>query len=155
VEVNVKPKISNAILGGFAGTAVMTLMLYMVAPMMGVRMDIAGSLGKMLGGSWTLGLVMHFINGSIIFPLIYALMLYRVLPDGPIGKGIAWGVALWLIAQLMVIPMMGGGLFSSKMGGMMAAGGSLVNHVLYGGVLGWIAGPKATSAQQEARPKAA
>ena len=150
-----KPRIGNAILGGFVGTAVMTVMLYMVAPLMGIRMDIAGSLGQMLGASWTLGLVMHFINGSILFPLIYALVLYRVLPDGPIGKGITWGVALWLIAQLMVVPMMGGGIFSSKMGGMMAAMGSLVNHIIYGGVLGWIAGPKAASAQQEARPRAA
>ena len=130
----------------------MTIMVYMVAPMMGVRMDVAASLGQMLGGSWTLGMVMHFINGSIIFSLLYALLLYRVLPGGPVGKGIAWGVALWLIAQLMVVPMMGGGIFSSKMGGMMAAVGSLVNHILYGCVLGWIAGPKA---QPQAQPRAA
>ena len=147
-----RPKIGNAILGGLVGTAVMTIMLYMVAPMMGVRMDIAASLGQMLGGSWTLGMVMHFINGSIIFSLLYALLLYRVLPGGPVGKGTAWGVALWLIAQLMVVPMMGGGIDSSKMGGMMAAVGSLVNHILYGAFLGWIAGPKA---QPQAQPRAA
>jgi len=147
-----KPKIGSALIGGLVGTAVMTLMLYMVAPMMGVRMDIAGSLGQMLGGSWALGLVMHFLNGSVIFSLIYALLLYRALPGGPVAKGIAWGVALWLIAQLMVVPMMGGGIFSSKMGGMMAAVGSLVNHVIYGALLGWIAGPKA---QAQAHPEAA
>lgn len=147
-----KPKIGNAILGGFVGTVAMTLMLYMVAPLMGIRMDIAAALGKMLGGSWTLGLVMHFLNGSVLFPLIYALLLYRALPGGPVSKGIAWGVALWLIAQLMVVPMMGGGIFSSKMGGMMAAVGSLVNHVIYGALLGWIAGPRA---QPHAHPRAA
>ena len=147
-----KPKIGSALIGGLVGTAVMTLMLYMVAPLMGVRMDIAGSLGQMLGGSWALGLVMHFLNGSVIFSLIYALLLYRALPGGPVAKGIAWGVALWLIAQLMVVPMMGGGIFSSKMGGMMAAVGSLVNHVIYGALLGWIAGPKA---QAQAHPEAA
>jgi len=152
MEVKVKPKIGNALLGGFAGTAVMTLMLYMVAPLVGVRMDIAGSLGQMLGGSWTLGLVMHFINGSVIFSLIYALLLYRTLPGGPVAKGIAWGVALWLIAQLMVVPMMGGGIFSSKMGGMMAAVGSLVYHVIFGALLGWIAGPKT---QPQAHPRVA
>ncbi len=51
-----------------------------------------------------------------------------------------WGVALWLVAQTMVMPMMGGGLFSSGMGGMMAAVGSLVGHALYGSILGVIAG---------------
>jgi hypothetical protein len=146
-----KPKIGNAILGGFAGTAAMTLMLYLVAPMMGIRMDIAGSLGQMLGGSWTAGLVMHFLNGSVIFALTYALLAQRVLPGGPVVKGVAWGVALWLAAQLLVVPMMGGGIFSSRMGGMMAAAGSLVNHVIYGGLLGWIAGP---SRQPQVRPEA-
>jgi hypothetical protein len=38
------------------------------------------------------------------------------------------------------MPMMGGGLFSSNMGGLMAAMGSLVGHVLYGSLLGVIVG---------------
>ena len=40
----------------------------------------------------------------------------------------------------MVMPMMGGGFFSSQMGGAMAATGSLVGHLVYGGLLGAIAG---------------
>ena len=47
---------------------------------------------------------------------------------------------LWVLAQVVVMPMMGGGLFSSAMGGMMAAMGSLIGHLLYGGLLGAIAG---------------
>ena len=43
-------------------------------------------------------------------------------------------------AQVMVMPMMGGGFFSMAMGGMMAAGGSLIGHLLYGSILGAIAG---------------
>ena len=54
-------------------------------------------------------------------------------------KGTVWGVALWLMAQVIVMPMMGAGLFSSNMGGLMAAMGSLVGHVLYGSLLGVIA----------------
>lgn len=37
------------------------------------------------------------------------------------------------------MPMMGGGLFSSHMGRLMAAMASLVGHVLYGSLLGVIA----------------
>jgi len=44
------------------------------------------------------------------------------------------------MAQLIVMPMMGGGVFSSAMGGMMAAAGSLVGHLLYGSLFGAIAG---------------
>ena len=48
-------------------------------------------------------------------------------------------MTLWLIAQVVVMPMMGAGLFSSSAGGMMAAMGSLVGHVPYGSLLGILA----------------
>ena len=128
----------RAALGGFVGMLAMTAMMYMVAPMMGLHMDIAAMLGKALGVGWAAGLVMHFVNGTLIFPAVY--VLASSLPGGPVVKGTMWGVILWLIAQLVVMPMMGAGVFSSEMGGMMAAGGSLVGHLLYGALLGAIAG---------------
>jgi hypothetical protein len=81
----------------------------------------------------------HVVNGALIFPAIYAYALYDRLPGSPAIKSTAWGVALWLMAQVIVMPMMGAGLFSSHMGGIMAAMGSLVGHVLYGSLLGVIA----------------
>ena len=134
------PNIGKTIGGGFVGTLVMTMMMYLVAPMMGLNMDIAAMLGGMLGIGWAGGMLMHFVNGTIVFPLIYALALYGRLPGGPVLKGATWGVILWLVAQVVVMPMMGAGMFSAAMGGMMAAAGSLVGHVLYGAVLGVIAG---------------
>lgn len=127
--------------GGLAGTLVMTAMMYFVAPMMmGMPMDIAAMLGSMLGGSWAAGMAMHFMLGTVVFPALYALVLYAKLPGAPAMRGALWGVALWLMAQLVVMPMMGGGLFSSQMGGMMAAVSSLLGHLVYGGLLGAIAG---------------
>jgi hypothetical protein len=96
------PTFARAALGGFVGTLAMTAMMYFVAPMMGLNMDIAAMLGSMLGGSWTAGMMM----------------------------------------QVVVMPMMGAGVFSSAMGGMMAAMGSLVGHVLYGSLLGIVAGAR-------------
>jgi hypothetical protein len=133
------PTFGRAALGGFIGTVVMAGMMYGVAPMMGLRMDIAAMLGNMLGGSWTAGLMMHFVNGSVIFPAMYTYVLYAQLPGSPAIRGTIWGVVLWLIAQTVVMPMMGAGLFSSAMGGAMAAMGSLIGHVLYGSLLGVIA----------------
>ena len=134
------PNIGRSMLGGLAGTMVMTAMMYMVAPMMGLNMDIAQMLGSMLGGSWAAGMAMHVVNGTVIFPLVYALVLYSMLPGGPLVKGAAWGVVLWLVSQAVVMPMMGGGFFRMAMGGMMAVVGSLMGHLLYGVVLGAIAG---------------
>jgi uncharacterized membrane protein YagU involved in acid resistance len=117
----------------------MTVMMYFVAPMMGLNMDIAAMLGGMLGIGWAGGLLAHFVNGTIVFALIYALALYSWLPGSPILKGTVWGAILWLAAQLVVMPMAGAGVFSAAIGGMMAAGGSLVGHLLYGSLLGAIA----------------
>ena len=133
------PTFARAVLGGFVGTLAMTAMMYVVAPMMGLRIDIAAMLGSMLGGSWAAGLMMHFLNGAVIFPAIYIYALYARIPGSAAIKGTTWGVVLWLMAQVVVMPMMGGGVFSSAMGGMMAAIGSLVGHILYGSLLGVIA----------------
>jgi hypothetical protein len=132
------PSISRSILGGFVGTLAITMMMYFVAPtMLGHPMDIAQMLGSMLGDNWWAGMGIHFVNGTLIFPLIYALLLYGLLPDGPAVKGITWGLALWLVAQVVVMPIVGAGFFS---GSTMAAMGSLFGHVAYGWLLGWIAG---------------
>ena len=134
------PNLGRAIAGGFVGTVVMTLMMYYVSPMMmGMTMDIAAMLGSMLGGSWTAGMMMHFINGSVIFPAIYVYLLYERLPGSPVLRGAAWGTILWFLAQTVVMPMMGGGFFSSQMGGAMAVMGSLIGHLIYGSLLGAIA----------------
>lgn len=138
------PNPVRSMVGGLVGTVVMTAMMYIVAPMMGLHMDIAQMLGSMLGNNWMAGMMMHVVNGAIIFPLIYVYLLYAWLPGDPIVKGTTWGVILWLLAQVMVMPMMGAGFFSVAMGGMMAAMGSLIGHVLYGGILGAIAGAPET-----------
>jgi len=134
------PDPGKTIGGGFLGTLAMTAMMYFVAPMMGLRMDIAAMLGDTLGIGWSGGLLAHVFNGTFVFPLVYGFVLAHLLPGSPAVKGAAWGVILWLAAQLVVMPMMGAGLFSAAAGGMMAAVGSLVGHLLYGAVLGAVAG---------------
>jgi len=135
-EKTMRPTITRSIAGGMAGTAMMTFMMYVVAPMMGVHMDIAQMLGSMLDNSWSAGLVVHLINGAVIFPIVFATVLYNRLPGAPILKGTTWGVTLWILAQAVVMPMMGAGFFSLAMGGIMPAMGSLIGHLLYGGILG-------------------
>ena len=69
------PNLSRAVVGGFVGTLGMTAMMYVVAPMMGLHMDIAAMLGSMLGGNWAAGMAMHFVDGSLVFPAIYVYTL--------------------------------------------------------------------------------
>ena len=140
-----KPNIWKAIAGGFIGTVLFTLMMRFVAPMMGVRMDIVGKLGEMTHTGMAGGLFMHFLNGAVIFPLIYVYLLYRWLPGAPWQKGLLWGVILWLALETVMIPMMGGGIFSMEMGGMKAVMAALIGHLVYGAILGAIAGAPAAA----------
>jgi hypothetical protein len=75
--------------------------------MTGSRMDIAASLGTMLGIGWVGGMFVHFLNGTVIFPLVYLYGLGRFLPEEHWLKGLTWGVILWLVAQVVVMPVMG------------------------------------------------
>lgn len=146
-----KPDTGRAMFGGFVGTVAITLLMYFVAPMMtGQPMDIAAMLGALLGGSWIAGMVLHFVNGTVIFPLLYTHALYPVLPGGPTTKGVVWGLVLWLLAQIMVMPMMGGGFFSANAGGLPAVMGSLMGHIVYGALLGAIGGEVTTATRANA-----
>ena len=140
-----KPKIWKAFAGGFVGTVILTLMMRLVAPMMGVRMDIVAKLGEMTHSGMAGGILMHLLNGTVIFPLIYVYLFHRRLPGAPWQKGLLWGVILWLGLEIVMMPMMGGGMFSSEMGGMKAVMAALIGHSFYGAIFGAIAGAPATA----------
>lgn len=139
-----KPNLGRAIAGGLVGTILLTLMMRFVAPMMtGQRMDVAGKLGDMTGMGPIAGMVMHFVIGSVVFALIYAFVLFRFLPGTPWQKGLLTGVIFWLGLEIFMMPMIGGGLFSSHLGGMKIVVAALIAHLVYGAALGGIAGSAA------------
>ncbi len=141
--------VSRAIAGGIVGTLLMTIMT-MVAPMMGMpKMDIAAMLGSLLGGpppdvgssAWLVGFGMHLMIGIAILAIGYALINNYLPTSSSLAKGLFYGVIVWLVAQLMVMPMMGAGFFSSHLPqGMMMAAGSLMGHLIYGAALGLVYG---------------
>ena len=147
-----RPNSLRAILGGLLGTIAITFLMYFVAPfMLGQPMDVAKMLGDFLGTTRNIGMAVHYINGTIIFPLIFAWILWNFLPGGPTGKGISWGVVLWFLSQAIVTPMMGGGFFSANAGGVMAVMASLLGHIVYGAILGAVTGRPAIQISEERR----
>lgn len=135
-----KPTHKNAILGGVAGTIVMTLMTMYIAPMLtGMPMDIAAMLSGMLGGSYIMGMLAHIMMGALVFPLIYVFVVLRIIPGPSLKSGLIWGLALWGAAVMIVMPMAGAGFMMTNIGGMMAVMASLMGHLVYGGILGALA----------------
>ena len=123
----------RAVLAGLAGTALMT-MLMLGAPVMGLP---PMAVGEMLGGFLHIGAaagwVMHVMIG-VVLAVGYALFAAPRL-RGPVAvRGIVYGVAVFLMAQLVVMPMMGAGVFSG--GNVPMIMGSLIGHLVYGAALG-------------------
>jgi hypothetical protein len=145
-----RPGVSRAIVGGLAATLVMTFFMYGAPLIRMPGMDIAAMLGSMLTGvpppvgfaPWVLGMLLHFINGTIIFPIVFVFLLYRFLPGRPWLKGVSWGVILWFLSQVAVMPIMGLGLFSAAAPQpVLTVLGSLIAHLVYGAILGGVTGP--------------
>jgi uncharacterized membrane protein YagU involved in acid resistance len=130
-----KPNPIMTVVAGLLATPAMTVLIYVLAPILGVRMDVVAMLGEILGG-WKMGMLVHILNDAIIFPLVYTFLLYRFLPGRPAAKGVSFGVLLWLTSQVVVMPLMGAGFFSSQIGGMKATALMLLGHIVYGGFLG-------------------
>ncbi|MDE2150433.1 MAG: hypothetical protein KGJ55_11535 [Gammaproteobacteria bacterium] len=136
----------RSMIGGFVATVVLSILMVMKSKM-GLMPDL--DVIKMLSGMAhsrmgidagpAFGWVMHFMIGTVLWGVLFAL-LYGRLPGGdPIGKGIVFGLGAWLLMMLLPMPMAGAGLFGMKMG-MMAPVMTLVLHVIWGAVLGWVFG---------------
>jgi hypothetical protein len=147
--------LSRAMIGGFFGTLIMTALLYL-APLAGApKMDIAAMLGSLFGhgmpavmtGWWWMGMIWHFVNGTIIFSLIYAYLFYGWLPGEPWLRGMLWGLILWIAMEVILMPLIGSGMFSDHTTyRVMRILDSLILNVIYGAVLGAVAGAQAEHA---------
>ncbi len=126
----------RAALAGIIGTVMMTVVGLYAAPLMGIpAMNPADMLADQMGGNAVLGWIGHFMIG-VIFAEVYAAVAGS-LPGPVVVRGALFALAPWLLAQVVVMPMMGMGLFS---GDMTMAMGSLIGHIIYGGVVGAVYG---------------
>jgi uncharacterized membrane protein YagU involved in acid resistance len=144
---------TRAIAGGVLGTLIMTAVGVYVAPMMGIPpMNPANMLASQMGGRTLVGWAGHLMIG-VVLALIYAKVAAARLPGPAVARGALFSLAPWLMAQVVVMPMMGMGLFS---GSAALAGGSLIGHLVYGAVLGAVvAAPGGTVTAEGQRPSAA
>ena len=132
--------IGRSILAGLTGTAVMT-MLMLAAPLMGMpKMSIGEMLGSFLQIGAVAGWGVHVLIG-LTLALIYAGVAAAILPGAPALRGALYGFTVFLVAQIVITPMMGGGIFSG--GDVRMIMGSLLGHLVYGGLVGAIYGPVA------------
>lgn len=102
-------------------------------------MAIGEMLGSFLHIGTAAGWAMHVMIG-VILAAIYAAVFAARLPGPAAVRGALFGVAVFFLAQLVVTPMMGGGIFSG--GDMLMIAGSLMGHIVYGAIVGAIYGAR-------------
>lgn len=132
-----EPRITRVIAAGLLGTLAMTVVGLYVAPIMGMpAMNPADMLATKMGGLTILGWMAHLMIG-VVLAVVYARVFLHRLPGPVIVRGALFSLIPWLMAQTIVMPMMGMPLFS---GSMALAGGSLIGHLVYGAVMAGVAG---------------
>lgn len=135
-----KPNILKAMIGGFVGTVALTLfMQFVTAPLSGFTIDIAAMMGQMLGVSHLIGSILHFMMGTILFPLIFV-YVYGYLFGSPMVRGMMFAIPIFLGAVFVIIPLTGAGFLLANLGGMTSIALIFVAHMIYGGLLGLITG---------------
>ena len=130
-------KLINGAVAGVVATLVLSLMMLMKSKM-GVmpELNIIAMLAGMMGGTLVLGWVAHFMIGAA-YGVVFYMANDKLPTKSVISKGVILGVIGWLVMMLMLMPMMGAGLFGMKMG-LMAPVMTLVLHAIFGAVLGFI-----------------
>jgi len=138
--------LARAAVAGLVGTAAMTALL-LVEPSIGLPKIAMGQVLSTSLGLTTahltigpaLGWGLHFVIGMVL-GVIYAATFDRRLPGPPVVRGMLYGAGVFVVAQVAFMPLVGGGLFSR--GDVELLAGSLLGHLLFGGVVGWSYGDK-------------
>jgi len=86
-----------------------------------------------------IGWIMHFMIGTVVWGVLFALIGKSLPGNGFIVKGLSFGVLAWMLMMVMVMPMAGAGFFGLSLG-MMAPVITLILHLVYGAVLGGLYG---------------
>jgi len=82
-----------------------------------------------------------YIAGGLLWAVLYALVEPH-LPGSPWQRGVAFAMLPALVSLVVVLPLLGGGLFGLALGaGPLPIIGNLLLHAAYGAILGLVYGP--------------
>jgi hypothetical protein len=137
-----RPSLVRTVLAGTIGTLALTFVFYGLSPLItGQALDIAQLLSVVLNRTWPSALLAHILIGILVLPVGYAYLFSPRVPITPWVRGICWGIILWLLSELLLVPMAGGRIFHHQAGGLPFVLLSLGAHLLYGLSLGLFAVP--------------
>lgn len=131
-------KLITGLFAGLAATVVLSVLM-LIKGMMGLMPDInvIDMLARQMGSGPLMGWGAHLMIGIIGYGLVYALVFDGLAIGGHVMKGILLGTLGWLLMMVMLMPMMGAGMFGLQMpSGIMVPVMTLMLHLIFGLVLG-------------------
>lgn len=131
-------KLVSGMLAGLIATVVLSVLM-VIKGMMGMMPDV--NVIKMLAGqmnsSASMGWVAHFMIGVIGYGIIYAVLFANKTTNKNVQNGILLAVIGWLLMMVVLMPMMGAGLFGLQMpSGVMVPVATFILHLIFGATLG-------------------
>ncbi|MGE0499625.1 MAG: DUF6789 family protein [Rhizobiaceae bacterium] len=133
----------RSMIAGFSATVVLSLLMMMKAAMglmpqlnpIAMLSDMAQ--GMMGMGGAGIGWLLHFLIGTVLWGILFAFLYNRLPGASAVAKGMAFGVLAWLLMMILPMPMAGAGFFGMGLG-MMAPVMTLILHLIWGAVLGFV-----------------
>lgn len=134
----------KGIIAGLVATIVLSILMLiksamgMLPAVNAIQMlaGIAGNAG--LPATPVIGWILHFLIGAVAWGLLFV-WIGTKLPGTRIVQGIEFSILAWLLMMIVVMPIAGAGLFGFNLGaGVMPAIATLVLHIIFGAVLGWM-----------------
>jgi hypothetical protein len=121
---------------GFAATVVVSLfILAKEAAGWWPQLDFVRVLSG--AGDDAVGWTVHFAVGTLVLGPLFAILAPRIPGTSCIGKAIVFACAAWLFMQLVVMPMVGVGVFGARYGFVVPTATFAMN-VIFGVVLGLV-----------------
>jgi len=140
------PKILFGLIAGLTATIVLSVLIYLKAstgllPQLNT-IALLVNLGNQylfLPSTPATGWTLHFLIGTVLWGILFALVTDHIPPANQTVKGIGFGVVAWLLMMLVVMPLAGAGWFGQQLG-IDVAIVTLVLHIIFGAVLGYVYG---------------
>ena len=102
------------------------------------ELNAISMLAGMMNASLIIGWIAHFMIGTIVWGILFALLVDK-LPGGIMASAIIFSIIAWLMMMIGPMPMAGEGLFGMQLGiGIMAPIATLMLHIIWGIVLGLV-----------------
>jgi hypothetical protein len=136
--------VTRSTIAGAIGTGVLTA-LWLVEPSIGLPSIAVGQIlssAMSVSVAWLHvgvagGWLLHLVAG-VLLAVLYASEFDHRLPGPHAVRGALYGTLVFVVAQLVFMPLVGAGVFSRGDPALLA--GSLLGHLTYGAVTGWIYG---------------